>query len=112
MENLKEIPLAEKQCQSCRNAVCSLESKVSDDLMGQLCADWSIIDGKLERLFKFRNFRQALDMTNRIGQLAEEQGHHPDIFLAWGKVKVTLFTHKVNGLTEEDFILAAKIDQL
>ena len=112
MEKPKEIPLASKQCKSCRNAACSLESKESNNLMEQLSTDWTIADGKLERLFTFKNFRQALDMTNRIGQLAEQEGHHPDIFLAWGKVKVTLFTHKVNGLTEEDFILAAKIDQL
>lgn len=112
MGNLKEIPLASKKCKSCRGAVCSLESNLSNNLMDQLSADWEITDGKLERSFKFKNFRRALDMTNRIGALAEKEGHHPDIFLAWGKVKVTLFTHKVNGLTEEDFILAAKIDRL
>jgi len=112
MEKVKEIPLAAKECKACRDAVCPLETKVSDNLMEQLSPDWTITDSKLERLFKFRNFRQALEMTNRIGQLAEQQGHHPDIFLAWGKVKVTLFTHKVKGLTEEDFILAAKIDRL
>ena len=92
--------------------MCSLELEKSNDLMGQLCDEWTITDGRLEREFKFKNFRLALEMTNRIGKLAEEQGHHPDIFLAWGKVKVTLFTHKVGGLTEGDFILAAKIDRL
>ena len=112
MENLKEIPLASKECKSCRGAVCPLESNLSNNLMNQLSPDWEIADGKLERQFKFKNFRQGLDMTNRIGELAEQQGHHPDILLAWGKVKVTLFTHKVNGLTEEDFILASKIDRL
>ena len=112
MEKLKETPLALKECKSCRDAVCPLESDKSNNLMDQLSADWEIADGKLERQFKFKNFRQGLEMTNRIGTLAEQEGHHPDIFLAWGKVKVTLFTHKVNGLTEEDFILAAKIDRL
>lgn len=112
MEKLKETQLASKECKSCRDAVCPLEPKLSNNLMDQLSDEWTITDGKLERQFKFKNFRQALDMTNRIGALAEQEGHHPDIFLAWGKVNVTLFTHKVNGLTEEDFILAAKIDRL
>ncbi|MBW8014589.1 MAG: 4a-hydroxytetrahydrobiopterin dehydratase [Planctomycetes bacterium] len=112
MDKFEEIPLVSKECKSCRNAACPLESKESNNLMGQLSADWVITDGRLERQFTFKNFRQALDMTNRIGQLAEQEGHHPDIFLAWGSVKVTLFTHKVGGLTEEDFILAAKIDRL
>ncbi|MCF7954502.1 MAG: 4a-hydroxytetrahydrobiopterin dehydratase [Phycisphaerae bacterium] len=112
MENLKDIQLALKECKSCRDAVCPLESKLSNNLMDQLSEDWEITDGKLERSFKFKNFRKALEMTNRIGALAEKEGHHPDIFLGWGKVKVTLFTHKVKGLTEEDFILAAKIDRL
>ena len=112
MEKVKEIPLAARECKACREAVCPLESHISDGLKGSLSDEWTIVEGKLERLFKFKNFRRALDMTNRIGELAEQQGHHPDIFLAWGKVKVTLYTHKVKGLTEEDFIMAAKIDQL
>ena len=66
----------------------------------------------LARTFKFPDFRQALAFTNRVGELAEEQGHHPDLYLAWGRVEVTIWTHKIDGLTESDFILAAKIDQL
>jgi 4a-hydroxytetrahydrobiopterin dehydratase len=74
---------------------------------------WKIIEEHhLTKTFKFPNFRGALGFVNRVGELAEEQGHHPDIFLAWGKVEITIWTHKVNGLTESDFILAAKIDQL
>jgi 4a-hydroxytetrahydrobiopterin dehydratase len=61
---------------------------------------------------KFPDFRQALNFVNQVGNLAEEQGHHPDIFLSWGKVEITIWTHKIDGLTESDFILAAKIDQL
>jgi len=64
----------------------------------------------LEKEFIFRNFKEALSFTNRIGELAESINHHPDIYLAWGKVKVTLWTHKINGLAEADFIFAAKID--
>ena len=66
----------------------------------------------MEREFKFKDFREALTFTNKVGELAEEQGHHPDIYLSWGKVKVTIWTHKIDGLTESDFVLAAKIDRL
>src|ERR1019366_7112064 len=64
------------------------------------------------RAFKFPDFKSALAFVNRVGGVAEEQGHHPDILLGWGKVEITLWTHAVDGLTESDFILAAKIDQL
>jgi 4a-hydroxytetrahydrobiopterin dehydratase len=64
----------------------------------------------LEKEYKFKNFREALDFTNRVGELAEEQGHHPDIYLAWGKVRLTVWTHKIDGLSESDFVLAAKAD--
>ena len=64
------------------------------------------------RKFEFPDFRKALAFVNRVGELAEQQGHHPDILLAWGRAEVTVFTHKVDGLTESDFILAAKIEKL
>ena len=74
---------------------------------------WNVIEEHhITKTFKFRDFREALKFVNRVGELAEEQGHHADIFLAWGKVEITTWTHKINGLTESDFILAAKIDQL
>jgi 4a-hydroxytetrahydrobiopterin dehydratase len=66
----------------------------------------------LTRTYTFPNFREALDFVNKVGELAEEQGHHPDILLAWGKAEVTLWTHKIDGLTESDFIMAAKIENL
>ncbi|HEY0514719.1 MAG TPA: 4a-hydroxytetrahydrobiopterin dehydratase [Thermoanaerobaculia bacterium] len=66
----------------------------------------------LEKEYRFKDFRDALGFVNRLGEVAEEQGHHPDIFLAWGRVKVTLWTHSVGGLSENDFILAARADQL
>ena len=66
----------------------------------------------LEKEYRFKDFRDALGFVNRLGEAAEEAGHHPDIFLTWGKVKVTLWTHSVGGLTENDFILAAKADQV
>ena len=66
----------------------------------------------LRREFRLKNFREALDFVNRVGELAEEQAHHPDIELGWGRVGVTIFTHKIDGLTESDFILAAKVEKL
>lgn len=76
-------------------------------------AQWNVVDEHhLVRLYKFPDFKSALDFVNRVGALAEDQGHHPDIALAWGKVEITIWTHAVNGLTESDFILAAKIDRL
>jgi len=76
-------------------------------------AHWSVIDEHhIVRTYKFPDFKSALEFVNRIGAIAEEQGHHPDMMLSWGKVEVTTWTHKVNGLTESDFILAAKIDRL
>jgi len=74
---------------------------------------WKIVaEHHLEKEFSFKNFREALDFTNRIGALAEAQGHHPDLYLAWGKVKAAIWTHKVDGLTESDFVFAAKVDTL
>ncbi len=74
---------------------------------------WQIVnEHHLERTFKFPDFRAALAFTNQVGNLAEEQGHHPDILLAWGKVAVSIWTHKIDGLTESDFIFAAKVDRL
>jgi 4a-hydroxytetrahydrobiopterin dehydratase len=82
-------------------------------LSGQLAAAWRVVsEHHLEREFKFPDFRHALAFTNQVGQLAESQNHHPDIYLAWGRVKLTLWTHKIDGLTESDFVFAAKVDLL
>ncbi len=73
---------------------------------------WNVVDNHhVEKEFKFPDFKAALDFVNRVGIIAEEQGHHPDIYLAWGKAGIKIWTHKINGLTESDFILAAKIDK-
>ena len=104
--------LAEKQCIPCRGGVPPLTDEETGPLAAQIPA-WSVIDGHhLDRTYTFSNFREALDFTNQVGALAEEQGHHPDIYLAWGKVGVQLWTHKINGLTESDFVMAAKIERL
>jgi 4a-hydroxytetrahydrobiopterin dehydratase len=105
--------LAQKQCVPCSGGVPPLKGEKIQELHRQLDDGWQVVDEHhLERVFRFKNFRQALDFTNRVGELAEAQGHHPDIYLAWGKVRLTLWTHKIDGLTESDFIFAAKIDQL
>jgi len=76
-------------------------------------AQWNIVnEHHLVRTFKFLDFKSALAFVNRVGEVAEAQGHHPDILLRWGKAEITTWTHAVDGLTESDFILAAKIDQL
>ena len=82
-------------------------------LAGDLKGGWRVVDEHhLEKEYQFKDFREALAFTNRVGELAEAQGHHPDIYLAWGKVKLTVWTHKINGLTESDFVMAAKADRL
>ena len=105
--------LAQRQCVACKGGVPPLAGNDLAALTQQLNAGWRVVnEHQLEREFKFPDFRQALRFTNRVGELAEEQNHHPDIYLAWGKVKLTLWTHKIDGLTESDFIFAAKVDQL
>ena len=82
-------------------------------LAGELDGGWQVVaEHQLEKESPFRDFREALVFTNKVGALAEAQGHHPDIYLTWGKVKLTIWTHKINGLTESDFVLAAKADRL
>lgn len=105
--------LASKQCIPCKGGIAPLRGENLEKLHRQLDDGWAIVDEHhLEREYKFKNFCQALDFTNRVGELAEEQGHHPDIYLTWGRVKLTIFTHKIDGLTESDFIFAAKVDRL
>ena len=104
--------LASKNCVPCRGGVPPLAGKELDALSKQV-PDWRVVDGHhIVRLYKFPDFRQALAFVNKVGELAEQQGHHPDILLAWGKAEITTWTHAINGLTESDFILAAKIDAL
>ena len=105
--------LAQKQCVPCRGGVPPLTGAELQALQAQLGTDWQVInEHHLEREYRFDDFRQALDFTVRVGEMAEEQDHHPDIFLAWGKVKLTIWTHKIDGLTESDFVFAAKADSL
>jgi 4a-hydroxytetrahydrobiopterin dehydratase len=107
--------LAAKNCVPCRGGIPPLTGAKLTEIQQQLAEPnaWKVIDQHhLVRTYKFPDFKSALAFVNRVGALAEEQGHHPDILLTWGKVEITLWTHAVNGLTESDFILAAKIDQI
>ena len=104
--------LAQETCIPCRGDVPPLKGEELDALQEKLGNDWQIInEHHLEKEYIFADFRQALDFTVKVGEVAENQGHHPDIYLAWGKVKLTIWTHKIDGLTESDFIFAAKADQ-
>jgi len=104
--------LADQKCEPCEQGGKPLQGKELDDLKRELGADWKIINNHhLEKSYKFKDFVGALGFTNRIGAIAEEVGHHPDIYLTWGKVRVEIFTHTVNGLTKNDFILAAKFEE-
>ena len=81
-------------------------------MLAQLGLGWQLNqEGHLERLYSFKNFAQALEFANRVGAIAEAEGHHPDLYVAWGKCKVEVWTHKIKGLTESDFYLAAKADR-
>ena len=105
--------LAEKECVPCKGGVPPVKGQDLVRLKNELNADWrAVSEHHLEREFKFKDFREALNFTNKVGELAEAQGHHPDIYLSWGKVKITIWTHKIDGLTESDFVLAAKVDRL
>ena len=104
--------LADNTCVPCRGGVPSLESQKIQELLGQLESGWTLNDqGHIERTYEFPNFADALAFTNRVGNVAEIEGHHPDLHLAWGKCKVEIWTHKIQGLTESDFFLAAKADR-
>jgi 4a-hydroxytetrahydrobiopterin dehydratase len=112
-ETEEHSELAGRECIPCKGGVPPLEGEELEALREALGAEWSVIDGHhLEKEYRFDDFRQALAFTNRVGELAEEQGHHPDIYLAWGRVRLDIWTHKIDGLHDSDFILAAKADRL
>ena len=103
--------LAKLQCVPCKGGVPALKGNDLLNLLKKLNHDWQVMDEHhLEKEYRFKNFRDALAFTVSVGELAEAQGHHPDIYLAWGKVKLTVWTHKIDGLTESDFIFAARAE--
>lgn len=104
--------LASKKCVPCQGGVPPLKGSALKELQKHL-SGWDVIEEHhLYKTFKFPDFKTALTFTNKVGEIAEEQGHHPQICLTWGKVEIKIYTHKIQGLTESDFILAAKIDTI
>lgn len=105
--------LASRQCVPCRGGVPPLTGAALAALLAELGGGWRVVgEHHLEKEYRFKNFRDALAFTVRVGELAEEQQHHPDFHLAWGKVVLTIWTHTIDGLTESDLVLAAKADRL
>jgi len=105
--------LAEKECVPCEGGVPPLEGEELRDLQDELDAGWQVVeDHHLEKQFEFDDFVGALDFVNRVGELAEDQGHHPNIYLTWGLARIQIWTHAIDGLTESDFVLAAKIEEI
>ena len=105
--------LANKECVPCKGGVPPLKGEDLQNLSKEISSEWNVVDEHhLEREYSFNDFKDALKYTNLVGEMAEEQGHHPDIYLAWGKVKIVVWTHKIDGLTESDFIFAVKADSL
>jgi len=105
------MSLADKRCIPCEGGVPPMAQDEAEKLLKQLSPGWSLNDkGHLEASYKFPNFIQAMTFANKVGNIAEAEGHHPDLTVSWGKCGVEIWTHKIQGLTESDFILAAKID--
>lgn len=106
------MALADNQCVPCRGGVPPIAPARADVLLKELGSGWAINPkGHLERIYSFADFAGALAFANKVGAVAEAEGHHPDLYVAWGKCGVEIWTHKINGLTESDFFLAAKADR-
>ncbi len=107
-----ELSLSKQKCVPCEGGVPPLKGDLLKKYSIQVTG-WSVVnEHEIQKGFKFKNFAEALKFVNKVGEIAEAQGHHPDVFLAWGKVKITLWTHAINGLSTNDFIMAAKIDEV
>ncbi|MCS5532276.1 MAG: 4a-hydroxytetrahydrobiopterin dehydratase [Candidatus Poseidoniales archaeon] len=105
--------LARKECIPCKGGVPPMGVEEAGAMLVQVNSDWELIDEHhLERVWSFENFESALEFVNTAGAICEEQGHHADFELGWGRVKAMIWTHKINGLTESDFVLAAKFDEI
>jgi 4a-hydroxytetrahydrobiopterin dehydratase len=104
-------PLTEKKCLPCQAGTAPLKAEALKPYLEQLGEGWKVVDEHhLEKKYRFKNFKEAWDFTNDVAKIAEEEEHHPDLMLGWGKVIVILWTHKINGLSESDFVMAAKCE--
>ncbi len=104
--------LAQKKCEACAPGTPPLNPEQAEALLKDVDGDWQLDGKQIVREIKLRNFRDAFGLATKIALLAEEQGHHPDLEVGWGRVKIALTTHSIKGLSENDFIMAAKIDAL
>jgi 4a-hydroxytetrahydrobiopterin dehydratase len=108
-----QCDLASRDCVPCQGGVPPLRGEELEELTRQLGGAWNVVEGHhLEKEFTFDDFSGALAFANKVGELAESVGHHPDIYLTWGVCRVTIWTHKINGLADADFVFAAKVDAL
>ena len=105
--------LADKKCTPCRGGIPPLTHEEAERFQSQT-PNWELRDDltRIERTFRFRNFQEPLNFVRDVGDLAEAEGHHPDISFGWGYAEIAVWTHKIDGLTESDFVLAAKVDRL
>lgn len=113
VEYIPMIHLSDKKCVACEGGVPPLGEKEIKEFMSELRSGWHVIAGKkIQREFKFKDFREATNFVNKVADVAEAEGHHPDIYIFYDIVKIELSTHAIKGLSENDFILAAKIDKI
>jgi len=107
------MELKEKKCKPCEGGTPPLKSQEIQRYLNELKFDWEIVDNtKIRKSYTFNNFRQALDFANKVGEIAEEEQQHPDLHVYYGKVIIDLSTHAIGGLSENDFIMASKIDDI
>ena len=109
----RDKKLAEQKCEACNANTPPLKGEELQQYYNKLEEGWDLIDDHhLIKTYSFKNFRQALEFTNRVGEMSEEEGHHPEIYLTWGEVKLKIYTHAIDALSENDFIWAAKADEV
>ena len=107
------MPLYEKKCVPCEGGIPPLKGEEIEKYKKELHPEWEVEEEHhLKRIFRFKNFQEALEFVNKVGKIAEEENHHPNICFTWGWVEIKIYTHKINGLHENDFILASKIDRI
>ena len=108
-----DMKLLEKKCVACKGGQLPYTREEAENMLPQINPAWELLDGstKLTRVFKFKNFSVPMNLAVRIGEIADNENHHPDLNISWGKLSVTITTHTIKGLAESDFIFAAKVDE-
>jgi 4a-hydroxytetrahydrobiopterin dehydratase len=104
--------LADRECVPCRGGVAALKGEALTKLLSEVNGWAAVNEHHLIKSYQFPDFREAQQFVNRVAEIAEQQGHHPDICFGWGRAEITIMTHDIDGLSENDFILAARIDRL